>query len=157
MELYVSFDGLAQELFQYLADLLPPGGHMMIEYDSPEQENTRLSLALGIPAAVTPLGYLLFSIGCGTDFKNWHFAEGGSEGPRKLQGFKALNREHAQRKAKDLEQELRSFLDRPIQKGHIELEQSARQRALDILEKGEGSNCSRFFGLKPQNGRSESY
>jgi len=51
--------GLAQQLFQYLADLIPPGGHMMVEYDSPEQQNTARSLALGIPPVATPLGYML--------------------------------------------------------------------------------------------------
>ena len=128
-------DGLAQQLFQYLADLIPPGGHMMIEYDSPEQEETTLSLALGMPPASTPLGYLLFSIGCGAGFKDWHFAEGGSEGPRKLQGYKALNMEYAQLRAKELVQDLRSFLATPLQKRNPELEDGARRRALSILEK----------------------
>ena len=107
---------------------------MMIEYDSPEQEATARSLAIGIPPAATPLGYLLFSIGCGAGFRNWHFAEGGSEGPRKLQGFKALNSGHATLKAKELAQELRSFLQRTPQHKHLELEHAARKRALDILE-----------------------
>lgn len=134
-ELCVYLDGLASELFQYLADLLPRGGHMMIEYDSPEHEGTRRSLALGIPPAATPLGFLLFSVGCGAGFKDWHFAEGGSEGPRKLQGYKALNSEDAFLKARELEQELESFLKRPAKEGRSDLQESARKRALDILRK----------------------
>jgi hypothetical protein len=82
--LAITVNGLAQQLFQYLADLIPPGGHMMVEYDSLEQQDTARSLALGIPPAFTPLGYLLFSVGCGAGFRDWYFAEGGSEGPRKL-------------------------------------------------------------------------
>ena len=124
-----------QQLFQYLADLIPPGGHMMVEYDSPEQQDTAFSLALGIPAIATPLGYRLFLIGCGTSFKDWHFAEGGSEGPRKLQGYKALNREHAQLKTKETLQELKAFLNRLPSVEGSELEIAARDRALAILNK----------------------
>ena len=32
--------GLDRELLKRIADLIPPGGHMMIEYDSPEQRET---------------------------------------------------------------------------------------------------------------------
>jgi hypothetical protein len=95
-------NGLTEQLFQYLADLIPPGGHMMVEYDSPEQQDTAHSLAQGIPPVATPLGYILFLTGCGAGFKDLYFAEGGSEGPRKLQGYKALNSEHAQLKAKEI-------------------------------------------------------
>ena len=45
----VSSNGLTQQLFKHLADLLPSGGHMMVEYDSPEQQDTAQSLVLGIP------------------------------------------------------------------------------------------------------------
>jgi len=74
--LTISTKELAQQLFQYLADLIPPGGHLMVEYDSPEHKDTAHSLALGVPPIATPLGYLLFSAGCGAGFKDWHFAEG---------------------------------------------------------------------------------
>lgn len=80
----ISANGLHRQLLQYLADLIPPGGHMMVEYDSLEQQAAARSLALGSPPILTPLGYMLFLVGCGTSFKDWHFAEGGSEGPRKL-------------------------------------------------------------------------
>jgi hypothetical protein len=108
----ISSGELTQPLFQYLADLIPPGGHMMVQYDSPEQSNTARSLALGIPPVATPLGYLLWSVGCGIGFRDWYFAEGGTEGPRKLQGYKALNSRHARLKAKETAQELAAFLDR---------------------------------------------
>jgi len=108
----ISPNRLIQWLLQYLADLIPPGGHMMVEYDSPEQQDTARSLALGIPPILTPLGYMLFLLGCGASFKDWHFAEGGSEGPQKLQGYKALNSQHAQLQAKKVVQDLTSFLGR---------------------------------------------
>jgi hypothetical protein len=98
-------------LFGYLSDLIPPGGHMMVEYDSEEWEETRLSIACGIPPVATPLGSMLFRPGCGVAFKDWHFAEGGSEGPWKLQGYKALNEKHARTRAGEMAAELRSFLN----------------------------------------------
>jgi hypothetical protein len=133
----IDTDGPGRQLFQHLADLIPPGGHMMIEYDSPEQKSTARSLAQGIPSAATPLGYMLFSIGCGASFKDWHFAEGGSEGSRKLQGYKPLNRQHAQLKIQETVGELKNFLSRPPSMPDSELEQAARRRALKIIRRHE--------------------
>lgn len=131
----ISASGLVQQMLQYLADLIPPGGHMMVEYDSPEQQNTARSLALSIPPIATPLGYMLFLIGCGAGFKDWHFAEGGSEGPRKLQGHKALNKQHAQLKSKETIKELVAFLDRLPPVLDSELEKTAKDRASALLIK----------------------
>jgi len=125
--------GLSQQLFQYLADLIPPGGHMMVEYDSSEQQDTSRSLALGIPPVATPLGYMLFLVGCGAGFKDWYFAEGGSESSRKLQGYKALNRRHRQLKNEETVQELKVFLGRLPSAAGSELEKAARERAHAIL------------------------
>jgi hypothetical protein len=97
-----------ESLFGHLSDLIPPGGHMMVEYDSKGWEETKLSLACGIPPVATPLGSMLFRVVCGVAFKDWHFAEGGSEGPRKLQGYKALNEEHRRTRAGEMAAELRS-------------------------------------------------
>jgi hypothetical protein len=125
-------DEIAQRLFHYLASLIPPGGHLMVGYDSPEQRDTARSLSLGIPPAATPLGYLMLLSGCGVGFKDWYFSEGGTEGPRKLQGYKALNEEGARLKNKELVGELREFLRRPSL-ADSELEKSARHRARAIL------------------------
>ena len=105
----------------------------MVEYDSPEQQDTADSLALGIPPVATPLGCLLFLIGCGARFKDWYFAEGGIEGPRKLQGYKALDSQHAKLKIKETAKELAKLLDRLSSKDISELERAAQARALDIL------------------------
>ena len=128
-----SLGELTRQLFQYLADLIPPGGHMMVEYDSPEQRDTARSLALGIPPIATPLGHLLFSIGCGAGFKDWYFAEGWGEGTRKLQGYKSLNSQHAQLKTEEAVTELRAFLNKLSPGAGLELEKAARNRALAIL------------------------
>lgn len=125
--------GLDRELLKRIADLIPTGGHMMIEYDSPQQRETARALELGIPPIATPLGYLLYSIGCGVGFRDWYFAEGGSEGPRKLQGYKPLNEEHAQERAHDLARELLKFLEGPVELGHVDVEEPARQRTVEVL------------------------
>lgn len=129
----IAAGGLTRQLFQYLADLIPPGGHLMVEYDSPAEQDTSRSLSLGIPPAATPLGYMMFLIGCGAGFKDWYFAESGNEGPRKLQGYKALNRGQAQLRAGKMVRELEAFLNRPASLVEPELERAARQRAREII------------------------
>jgi hypothetical protein len=126
---------LMRTLLQRLADLLPPGGHMMIEYASAEQQDTARSLALGIPSIATPLGHLLFSIGCGAAFKDWHFAEGGWEGPCKLQGFKPLDAHHAKAKANEIAEELTVFLNSPPRSEISHLEKEARERAGELIRR----------------------
>lgn len=127
-------EGLILSLFKYLVDMLPPGGHMMIEYDSAEQQDTADSLALGVPPVATPLGAALFWAGCGFGFKDWYFAEGGSEGPRKLQGHKALDSKHARVRTLQIEEELRTFLRNSPKRESSELEMAARGRALHVLD-----------------------
>ncbi|HEY56100.1 MAG TPA: DUF1122 family protein, partial [Dehalococcoidia bacterium] len=65
-------------------------------------------------------------------FKDWYFSEGGTEGPRKLQGYKALHEEDARLKNRELARELREFLRRPSL-ADSELEKAARHRARAIL------------------------
>ena len=122
-----------KSLFHYLSGLIPPGGHIMVEYESEGWEETRLSLECGIPPVATSLGSMLFRVGCGVAFKDWHFAEGGSEGPRKLQGHKALNEEHRYARAGEMATELRSFLDSEKKSICHQLWEAARKRALEIL------------------------
>ncbi len=128
-----SLGRLTQQLLKHLADLLPSGGHMMVEYGSPEQQDTARLLALGVPPIATPLGYTLFLAGCSAGLKDWYFAEGGSEGPRKLQGYKALDSQHAKMKAKEIAEELSSFLSQLSSGTLSELEKVARDRALAVL------------------------
>ena len=102
-------------LFKMLGDLVPSGGSFMVSYslfskESTIHRDTKRGLDRGYPPAVTPLGFLLFSAGCGMGFKDWYFAEGGREGPEKLQGFKPINSEAAKQKGDDMLQELRVFM-----------------------------------------------
>jgi hypothetical protein len=102
------------ELFRLLGGLIPLGGSLMVSYslfsnESKIHKETKLGLDRGYPPAVTPLGFLLFKAGCGMGFKDWYFAEGGREGPEKLQGFKPLNSNVAKQKVDDLLRELHAF------------------------------------------------
>lgn len=126
--------GLETSLFQYLADLIPPGGHLMVEYDSRARRSTEESLLQGIPPAATPLGELLFRVGCGAGFKDWYISEGGNEGPRKLQGHKAMNQEQALAQGKKVARELMAYLQRPFSTTQRIMDEEARRRARQILE-----------------------
>lgn len=126
-------DKFTQLLFKHLVDLLPPGGHIMVEYDSPEHQPTARLLASGIPPVATPLGYTLFLAGCDAGFKDWYIAEGGTEGPRKLQGYKAIDIQHTRRKAKEMAEELGAFLTQPPSATISQLEKEARERASAVL------------------------
>ena len=130
---------IAECLVHCLADIIPPGGHLMIEYDSPEHYDTAQSLALGIPAIATPLGYLMFQAGCGAGIKDWYFSEGGNEGPRKLQGFKALDTQHDRIQSGKVVKELTRYLE-SMPQGASELERAARYRAVDIVDKLQTGN-----------------
>lgn len=106
------------ELFKMLGGLVAPGGSLMISYSmfsksSKVHRDTKAGLDRGFPPVVTPLGFLLFSAGCGMGFKDWYFAEGGREGPEKLQGFKPSNRQMADEKAEQMIRELQPFISRP--------------------------------------------
>lgn len=104
---------LERALFRRLGEAVPPGGHLMVEYESPERVSTALALRWGVPPLATPIGRLLWEAGCGAGFKDWAFAEGGREGPRKLQGFKAPSPELARSKEAELAKEMRAFLAQP--------------------------------------------
>lgn len=85
--------GLMDELFTYLAQLIPPGGHLMVSYEDadPLHRETDRALAAGVPPVLTSLGLLLFKSGFRL-VKNWYLSEGGHEGPRKLWGEKPPNK-----------------------------------------------------------------
>jgi hypothetical protein len=123
---------LEQPLFQIVSELVPPGGHIMVEYDSPTQRATERLLTLGYPAACSPIGYLLLQAGC-RSYRNWYIAEGGREGPRKLQGFKPLNGAIAAEKTALLRRELESTLALPDEGEHEDLRRLARELAAKAL------------------------
>jgi len=119
-------EGLDRGLFRLLSELVPPGGHLMVEYESPSQRESERILGLGYPPIATPLGQLLFQAGC-RSFRDWYIAEGGREGPRKLQGFKPADESVARAKTEALRRDLSELLSRPPVSKHGEWERTAHR------------------------------
>ena len=126
-------------LFRMLSRLVPPGGHLMVEYDSPSQEATARILTLGYPPVTSPTGYRLFQVGV-RSYRDWYISEGGREGPRKLQGFKPLNQPIARQKTAALLTEVQAVLD--AVPGHGEWGRMARRNAAAVVEAVEARESS---------------
>ena len=124
-------DGDIERLFALLLGVLPPGGHIMVEYDSAQRAETAEALAHNVPAIASPLGSMLFRVGCGAHFKDWQIAEGGSEGPRKLQAYKPLTPADAARWRERAARDLEAFLARPATGSPAAA--AARRRAAELL------------------------
>lgn len=110
----LSDGGLDVALFRVLGELVPPGGSLMLSYslfarESIFHKETKLGLDRGYPPVVTPLGFLLFAAGCGLSFKDWYFAEGGREGPEKLQGYKPINSQIQKERGASMLRDLQRF------------------------------------------------
>ena len=103
--------GLDRPLFAALSELVPTGGHIMCEYDSPTHKATERILTLRYPPAASPIGYVMFKVGV-RSYRDWYISEGGREGPRKLQGFKPWNEEIAAEKTAALKAELSAAVKR---------------------------------------------
>jgi hypothetical protein len=90
-------------------------------------------LTLGYPPATSPIGYLMFQVGC-RSYRDWYISEGGREGPRKLQGFRPLNEEIAAEKTRQLREEVLSFLSRPENTQHGGWGELARRNGRAVVE-----------------------
>ncbi len=101
-------------LVNLIGSLIPPGGHLMIEYESPGQNETHAELLLRVPPLASYLGSLMFEAGFRGEFKDWYISEGGHEGPRKLQANKSPNPIAANDALKNHRRELLAFLKRPL-------------------------------------------
>lgn len=125
--------GLEEPLFRALSDLVPAGGHLMVEYESPAQKESERILTLGYPPVTSPLGYLLFRVGC-RSFRDWYISEGGREGPRKLQGYKPLNQALARERTQVMRREVEALLSGPESPHHGSYGRTARRLAKAVLE-----------------------
>ncbi len=126
-------EGLEEPLFRALSGLVPPGGHIMVEYESPAQKESERILGLDYPPVTSPLGYLLFRVGC-RSFRDWYISEGGREGPRKLQGFKPLNEALAEERTQALRRQVEECLAGAESPQHGERGRAARRLARAVLE-----------------------
>jgi hypothetical protein len=104
--------GLEADLIRLIGSLIPAGGHLMLEYESPGQSETHRELLLRVPPAATHLGALMFSAGFRGHFKDWYISEGGHEGPRKLQANKSPNPAAAREALQSNLDELKQFIRR---------------------------------------------
>jgi len=110
-ELDLPRENLELPIFHALSGLLPAGGRIFVIYDSRYHALTAKALERGVPAAATPLGYLLWRSGFRW-FKNWYFSEGWKEGSQKLQANKPLDADHEKRQFQKLYLELKEFLSK---------------------------------------------
>ena len=120
----------AAELVAALADILPPGGYVMVSYGDDETER---GLKRRFPPVVTPLGKALFDAGC-TWFKDWYYPEGWMEGAMKLQGNKPVSEEARRANLADLVAEIEEWRRR-VEGVDDELINRARERASAILKR----------------------
>jgi len=123
------------KLFSLLGDLIPPGGHLMVSYEGEQQIHADIvkSLNLGIPPAVTPIGYLLYKAGF-QYIKDWYLAEGGFEGPRKLWGEKAPDDTWRLNYLERTTLQIDKFLQKTFSSSYADLVEPARKRAEEIVE-----------------------
>ncbi len=129
-------DGLGLEVMRALGATIPPGGRLWLAYERYGEEGasvaeTREGLLARVPLLATPIGLLLWAADCWLGLRDWHFPEGGREGPRKLQGNKALNSDHSRQRAVQARDELRAFIRR---RARSDLERRAQHRAEKILK-----------------------
>jgi hypothetical protein len=117
-------EAFAAELVAALADLLPPGGHLMVVYGDDETER---GLKRRFPPPVTPLGHALVVAGC-TWFKDWYYPEGWLEGELKLQGNKPASEEARAEQLAQLRARVEAWLE-GLGDDDDELVARARKRA----------------------------
>ncbi|HVN89530.1 MAG TPA: DUF1122 family protein [Candidatus Binataceae bacterium] len=127
--------GLEAGLIDLIGELIPPGGHLMIEYESPGQSGTHAELLLRVPPAASYLGSLMFHAGFRGAFKDWYISEGGHEGPRKLQANKSPTPKTAREAREAHRAELTAFIRRelPGDPKDAAIVRAAQARARSIL------------------------
>lgn len=131
----IAFTREERRLFKLLADFIPPGGHMMIPYDLDDNvlsQNTWAALQKNVPIVATPVGFLMFGVGFTIPFRDWYIAEGGHEGPRKLQFEKPLTEERTRAVWKRVVDELTLFIDQCPETEDAELVESCKNNARTI-------------------------
>jgi hypothetical protein len=139
--------GLEAELIKLIGDLIPAGGHLLLDYESPGQSETHRELLLRVPPAATHLGALMFTAGFRGYFKDWYISEGGHEGPRKLQANKSPNLDAAREALQANLEELERFVHQraPENSEDAALVGRSQERARAILKE---------FGARAPRGKS---
>ena len=98
------------EIKEFVLDSIAPlTGRLFFEYY--EDKETTRQLSLGVPPALTDLGFSIALRGF-SYFRDWYFPEGLMEGGHKLQAEKPAGEEHLKKHLRGLEEELGAFLKR---------------------------------------------
>jgi hypothetical protein len=147
--------GLEAQLIELIGALVPPGGHLMIEYESPAQSETHRELLLRVPPAATYLGALMFRSGFRGAFKDWYISEGGHEGPRKLQANKSPDASAARDAMRLNLEELWQFIRRrpPENAEDGAVVRRAQERARQLVKQFGGNSGSREASTPPKKSR----
>jgi hypothetical protein len=124
-------EGLAGYMGPLVEAAIPPGGHLMVEYESDKWHSTQVGLLAGIPPLATPMGLLFHRLGCASSFKDWYFPEGGMEGARKLHGNRPLGEAHARETGRQRLVELEAYLS-SAPRGDAAIEGRARATAARV-------------------------
>jgi hypothetical protein len=134
----IAFTDAERKLFKLLGDFIPAGGHMMMPYDLDDNVLSRMTFAAlrkNVPMVATPIGFLLFHIGFTIPFRDWYIAEGGHEGPRKLQFEKPLTDEREKLVREEIIDELTVFIDEFPEAKDVELVKHCKDNAREIRDR----------------------
>ena len=124
-------------LFKLLGDVIPAGGHMMMAYDLDDNVLATMTFAAlrrNVPMVATPIGFLLFRTGFTIPFRDWYIAEGGHEGPRKLQFEKPLNEEREKVWREHIIDELAVFIEKFPEANDVALIRHCKDNATKIRD-----------------------
>lgn len=132
-------DGAALGVMKALGDTIPAGGRIWLAYERYGDEGasileTRHGLQAQVPPLATPMGFLLWAADCWLGVRDWHFPEGGREGPRKLQGNKALDAKHMHLRAHEALSDLYPFVRRRSSDDLIRRAQLRARKIIPTLE-----------------------
>jgi hypothetical protein len=110
----------------------------MVPYELDDNLLARLTsraLQKNIPMVATPIGFLLFHIGFTVPFRDWYIAEGGHEGPRKLQFEKPLSHDREREVFQEVVVEITAFLDGARGAGDDDLIERCKANARKVRDR----------------------
>lgn len=148
----VDLADLAPKIANLIGTLIPAGGRLWFAYEAFLGEGelareTRVALAARVPLLTTPIGFLLYTAGCWVGLRDWDIPEGGREGPRKMQGNKALNSEHARERAEEMVYLLDTFISTTANDSTIA---RAQERARLVVPSLRSLICHLDWAPKPE-------
>ncbi len=118
-------------LLRLVAEALGPGDRIFVDCEA-DLESLQ-GMRLGIPEALTRVGFLLYRLGF-TWFKPWYISEGMREGGQKLQAEKPLDENARARHLRRIRADVEAFVARTKGEPHTPEIERALARAEEILQ-----------------------